>query len=298
MECPEAWKKVIENVGQKGKVVMMIGASDTGKTTFSRLLLKEVLHKGMRAAFIDADVGQSVIGPPTTLGLSLLSGPEDLESPRPFCLYFLGATSPAQGLLPAVVGLAKLYKKALSLEVDFVLVDTTGLVAGDIGFQLKYYEVEVIAPTDLIALQRGMELEHILRALRSRGKPLIWDVAPSAKVQRRDQIQRQLYRFKKFKEYFEGASLLEFDLKEVPLVDPTFPHAEDIAQRAIGRVVGLIDGEGFALGIGIIAEAQGTQLKVLTPVKEIEGVRALHLGRVVIDGGGQKIGNPPTDVVR
>lgn len=297
MDCPEAWKKVIEAVAHKGKVVMMIGASDTGKTTFSRLILREVLSKGIKAAFIDADVGQSVIGPPTTLGLALMSRPEDLEVPEPSSLYFLGATSPAQWLLPAVVGLAKLYRKALSLGVDFVLVDTTGLVAGDIGFQLKYHEVEVISPTDLIALQREMELEHILKALRARGRPLIWKVMPSPKVQRRDQVQRQLYRAEKFRDYFKGASLAELDLNQVPFIDPMSPHAEEVVQRAIGRLVGLIDEDGFALGIGVIAEVRGTKVRILTPVKGLEGVKALFLGRVVIEGGGQKIGNPPASVV-
>lgn len=289
---------VIEAVAHEGKVVMMMGASDTGKTTFSHLILREVLSKGMKAAFIDADVGQSVIGPPTTLGLAVMTKPEDLEVPEPSFLYFLGATSPAQWLLPAVVGLAKLYRKALNLNVDFILVDTTGLVAGDIGFQLKYHEVEVIAPTDLIALQREMELEHILRALRVREKPFVWEVAPSPKVKRRDQVQRQLYRARKFKDYFEGSSFVEFDLNRVPLIDPMAPRAEGVRQGAIGRLVGLIDEDGFALGVGVIAEVKDTQIGILTPVKSIEGVKALFLGRVVIEGGGQKIGNPHTNVVQ
>lgn len=298
MDCPDVWGKVIEAVAHRGKVVMMMGASDTGKTTFSRLILKEVLSKGMKVAFIDADVGQSVIGPPTTLGLAVMTKLEDLQAPEPLCLYFLGATSPAQWLLPAVVGLGKLYEKALTLGVDFVLVDTTGLVAGDIGFQLKYHEVEVISPTDLIALQREMELEHILKALRARGKPFVWEVAPSPKVQRRDQVQRQLYRTKKFRDYFEEASLVGFDLNRIPLIDPIAPRAQEVTQGAVGRLVGLIDEDGFALGVGVIAEVKGAEIAILTPVKAIEDVKFLFLGRVVIEGGGQKIGNPPTNVIQ
>ncbi|RLA85840.1 MAG: AAA family ATPase, partial [Deltaproteobacteria bacterium] len=202
MDRPQAWYQLAEEVIQKDRIVVVLGASDTGKTTLCRFLLQEALGKGLRSAYIDADVGQSVIGPPTTLGMVLLREQRDLLDPVPLCLYFLGATSPAQELLAAVAGARRLLERALELGAEFAVVDTTGLVAGDMGFRLKFYKIEVLSPTDVIAIRRGLELEHILRAFRGRQRPKIHLLPPSRGVQRRDQLQRQLYRSGRFEAYF------------------------------------------------------------------------------------------------
>ena len=53
--------------------LMVIGASDTGKSTLARHLFQELCRVGVRAAYLDGDVGQSTIGLPTTMTVALLN---------------------------------------------------------------------------------------------------------------------------------------------------------------------------------------------------------------------------------
>jgi len=292
MDKPPIWFKLAEEALSKGKSVFLLGAPDTGKTTLCKFLLEKALEKGLKVGYVDADVGQSTIGPPTTMGLSILEKKEDLEALTPFKLYFLGATSPAQWLLRSVVGLRKLMDKALESGVDFILIDTTGLVTGEVGFQLKFYEIEITNPTHLVAIERGGELEPILRAFERRPKPKQYVILPSEKVRRRDLTQRQHYREQKLSLYFKNSDVLNFEkglLKNLK-GDESFPLE--------GRIVGLLDGEGFALGIGIITGIKEREIEVLTPIKAQEAIKALWLGEVKVEGGAQKVCNPGGRILR
>ncbi len=276
----------------KGRIAVILGASDTGKTTLCRFLLQEALGRGLRSAYIDTDVGQSVIGPPTTLGMALVKEQRDLADPVPLRLYFLGATSPAQELLAAVAGARRLLEEAMELGVEFAVVDTTGLVAGDIGFRLKFYKIEVLSPTDLIAIRRESELEHILRAFRGRQRPKIHLLPPSRGVRRRDQLQRQLYRSGRFEAYFSRARVVRLGGGRV-VINPSLPLADDGGgERMVGRVVGLIDREGFALGIGVFMGMEDGAIKVLTPVRDLEAVKAVQMGDLLLDRVAQKVCMP------
>ena len=47
-------------------VVLVIGSNDTGKTTYCRNLVEQGVSQGLKVGLVDADVGQSQVGPPTT----------------------------------------------------------------------------------------------------------------------------------------------------------------------------------------------------------------------------------------
>ena len=51
------------------QVVLVIGATDVGKSTFCRFLVDSAVDRGLKTVFVDTDVGQSQIGPPTTIGM-------------------------------------------------------------------------------------------------------------------------------------------------------------------------------------------------------------------------------------
>ena len=83
----------------------------------------------MSVGVVDADLGQSDIGPPTTVGLGRLCPPvERLADAEVLGLYFVGSTSPQGHLLPTVLGTRMMTEKALRLGLDRVIVDTSGLV--------------------------------------------------------------------------------------------------------------------------------------------------------------------------
>jgi len=76
-------------------LVEVLEGVDTGKSGLTTYLMNRLLGEGFRVGVIDTDIGQSDIGPPTTMGLAL----PDREYPlltmlRPQALYFVGLTSP------------------------------------------------------------------------------------------------------------------------------------------------------------------------------------------------------------
>ena len=146
-------------------VVALVGALDSGKTTLSRQMMREALGAGRIPAYLDADLGQKSVGPPTTVGLKLIRSEEDLDPARMVladACYFVGAISPQGNLLPVVTGVARLLERARADGADFVVLDTSGLISGVYGQLLKYHEFELARPDLVVGLQRGEELEPLL----------------------------------------------------------------------------------------------------------------------------------------
>jgi polynucleotide 5'-hydroxyl-kinase GRC3/NOL9 len=93
MEQP-SWKAGLDDLRQ-ARTILLLGATDTGKTTFLTWLANTLLVQQRRIAIVDADVGQSSLGPPTTIGLSVVAKPfGNEELPRGcICRYHISGAS-------------------------------------------------------------------------------------------------------------------------------------------------------------------------------------------------------------
>lgn len=265
-------------------VVVVLGGVDTGKTTLARNLLRSAASAGLRGAFLDTDVGQSTVGPPTTIGLRYVDAPDDLEDPFPMdACYFVGGISPSGRFLPLVSGTAQLVAAARA-NADLVVVDTSGLIAGMGGQTLKFHKLELARPDRVIGLQRGEELEPVLHnalrfsAARVDRLPVHPEVRPTSAETRADNRAAQLSR------YF-SPTLSRFRIRSsvfTPSLPPGFDEA--LLDRLL---VGLDDGSGNCLGMGLITH-EGDGLRLLTPSTNGAPVpRGLRLGGVRVDAGWQ-----------
>ena len=52
--------------------VMLIGAIDTGKTTMARRVVGAAIEVGRTVGYVDADIGNSSIGPPSCVSLKVV----------------------------------------------------------------------------------------------------------------------------------------------------------------------------------------------------------------------------------
>src|SRR5436189_3744179 len=161
----DRYKAVVDRVASTARVAVLIGGLDSGKSTLGRTIARAGLEAGRSVAYLDADVGQKVVGPPTAVTLRQLRGLQDLE-PGPLsrvdAMYFVGATSPQGQLLPLVVGTGLMLAQAIDEGADLVVVDTSGLVSGVYGQILKYHKIDLLRPDVVIGLQRGEELAPLL----------------------------------------------------------------------------------------------------------------------------------------
>jgi len=151
---PEDWRRAAEEASGS-KVVMVLGDVDVGKSGFTLYLANMLIRKGLRAAIVDPDIGQSDVGPPCTIGMALLDEPRPTYWDLPLTdAYFVGDKTPTGHLLPMVVGTKRLVDKAVSMGAAAVIINTTGMVYGGVAYALKRYKVEAIRPDVIVAIQR------------------------------------------------------------------------------------------------------------------------------------------------
>src|SRR5437867_9995207 len=179
-------------VAAEARVTLILGTSDTGKTSLAARLAGALAARGDRVAVVDADVGQSEIGPPTTVGLGRVTGElARLADAEVLALEFVGDTSPVRYIRETAEATGRLVRRALSAGFERVLVDTGGLVEGPLGLALKRAKIRAVDPDLVFVLQRRDESEPIARALESGGgRPRVVRPAPSAAVARRTAPRR------------------------------------------------------------------------------------------------------------
>ena len=278
IHIPQEWQR-IDPASLKG-TVMIIGRSDTGKTTLARYLYHQLCHHYGKVGFLDCDVGQSTLGLPTTMTLALSATAEESNFPpwEEAFSYFIGSTSPRGHMLPTVVGAHELQAKAQEMGAEVIVVDTTGLVdrtAG--GGALKHWKIELLQPSALVSLARGPELEHILWPWRRDRRVRVHELRVSKHVQERGRETRIRYREERFRNYFGKAGTLEVPIRRTVVFS--------IEEMSRGRVLALQDEGGFALALGVAQEYERSSqtLVVRTPLTSMEGVSSIRFGTLRLD---------------
>jgi len=279
IEIPPAWERV--TFSALSGTLLVVGAPDTGKSTFARYLYHRLCAHHERVAFIDGDVGQAILGPPTTMTLALGEPGDDGFPPAgPRFRTFVGDVSPRGHMLPTLVGAHKLVRRAREQGATAVLFDTTGLVdPAHGGGALKRAKVELLRPTVVVGIQRGSELEHLLLPLRRSRRTRVIDLpaASSGAARRRDVTTRQQHRAARFRRYFEGAHVLEVVWQRLAVFPtPAF---------TLHRLVALEDSEGFALALGIVTASDLARNAVMlyTSLPSLASVDAIRLGDLALD---------------
>ncbi len=268
--------------------VLLIGGMDTGKTTFALDLARRAAARGISVALVDADVAQSSVGPPTTVGLKMIGSAditaEDLR--RADALGFVGALSPRGHLLPLVTATGAMVARAREQGAELVLVDTTGFVSGIYAQILKYHKMMAVSPRYVIAFERGGELEPLVGIAHRFTAAEVLEVPAASDLVARSAEDRAEHREKGFAGYF-AAGASRWRVKPTVFM-PALPPEFDLA-RLDGLVVGMEDGTGSCVGIGILEyDAAEEILRMVSPVTD--GVRGLRLGSVRTDIHGRNKG--------
>ena len=207
------WERIARSIVHPQAVVLVIGSTDTGKTTFCRYLVERGVSQGLRVGLVDADVGQSQIGPPTTIGLKILSHNPDWDKIEADNLYFVGWISPEGHLLRCVTGVRLMVDAALRAGANFVVVDTTGYVKGIRAIALKQHKIEIIQPSNLVCIQHSDELDAIVSGFDVSHSIMIHRLSPHQAVTSKTNKYRREYRETCVNRYFSETveALLPFD---------------------------------------------------------------------------------------
>jgi polynucleotide 5'-hydroxyl-kinase GRC3/NOL9 len=318
LHVPPEWEaQAAEIFERRLRTILVIGGSAVGKSSFCRYLVGALLARQADVAFVDADIGQSNLGPPAAVTLGYPTLPVDFSAVRPAAWYFVGSTGPMGRFLPLVIGTASLAREARGA---FVIVDTTGLVH-ESGRILKNYKIEAVQPDVIVAIERRNELASIRMA--NRHVPIM-RIEPSRKAHGKEDYEKIEVRRLAYARYFAGASSLELPLD--PLIfqrtllfggkptaiegaihaersaegllivgTPAAPPPPDSKILALGfernLLCGIADATGRCLGLGIIERIDftGRTISLITQVDR-DKVRIVQFGDVYITSDGGELG--------
>jgi polynucleotide 5'-hydroxyl-kinase GRC3/NOL9 len=279
VDVPQDWRLLAEDlVRSDWRRVVVLGATDRGKSTFCRFLVQRLTAAGIGGTLLDTDPGQKMLGPPACV----TAGDFDAAGRSgPPALYFVGGTDPARRIGSIVAGAARLAYAAR----ERLLVNTTGLIDGP-GYSLKRLKIDALCPDRIVAIGRGSELDALLAPLPS---VRVHRLKPSPAAHGKSAAARAAARRAALADALRGAR--ERTLKAV-----VFEMLERDGPAADGevRLCSLADRDGTEHGLGILRYADRTSgtATVLTPIAAGR-IHRVRIGMVLKDDMLAGLADPP-----
>ncbi|XP_031121404.1 protein CLP1 homolog [Ipomoea triloba] len=199
----------------QGPRVIVVGPTDSGKSTLSRMLLSWAAKLGWKPTFVDLDIGQGSITVPGCIAATPIELPIDpvegipLEMPL---VYFFGHVTPS-----ANVDLYKVLVKELAqtLEKQFsgnaesraagMVINTMGWIEG-VGYELLLHAIDTFNATVVLVLGQEKLWSMLNYALKSKPNVDVVKLQKSGGVVSRNAKVRQKSRGYRIREYFYGPS--------------------------------------------------------------------------------------------
>jgi len=283
--APKEWFGLLDVLEEGKGIAILLGATDTGKSTLAKFLISHLCQRGLKVGLVDADIGQSFLGPPATIGLAVFKSDPDwevvLSTPQ---IFFVGSTTP-EGHFPIhLKGVKRMMDKVFTYGPEVILVDTTGFVLAEAGRELKKRKIDLVSPHFILALQKDDEIEPILEQYKGNALYKICRLPLSEQVRSKSMEERRTNRANKFRDYFKYAEMQELAIEEVQIegevLDPSGVLLPlDWSLRINGLLIGLKDSNDDTLALGLIRNyfEEKKVVRVFTPLREIQRVKTIQL---------------------
>lgn len=246
----------------QGPRVIVVGPTDSGKSTLSRMLLSWAAKQGWKPTFVDLDIGQGSITIPGCIAATPIELPIDPVDGIPLdmpLVYFHGHTTPSVN-----VDLYKVLVKELAqiLERQFagnaesraagMVINTMGWIE-NIGYELLLQAIDTFNANVILVLGQEKLCSMLKDVLKNKPNVDVVKLQKSGGVVSRNAKFRQKARSHRIREYFYG---LSNDLS---------PHSNvaNFSDLCIYRIGGGPQAPRSALPIGAEPAADPTRL---TPV--------------------------------
>lgn len=210
---PSSWidsAQELLNLQAAPAVILIFGAADSGKTSLCTYLINKLLREKHKIAVLDGDLGQSDIGPPSTIAYTFAAKPvTDLFNLQAKNAVFIGETSPGNAVDKMIEGLSLLKQEVLADNPEFLVVNTDGWVEGECAVAYKVKLAEEFKPKVIFCIQQKDELAPLLGALDKFRKVTV--ESPSA-IKQRDREKRKTLRELGYKKYLRNPRVQSLSL--------------------------------------------------------------------------------------
>jgi polynucleotide 5'-hydroxyl-kinase GRC3/NOL9 len=287
------WRSLAQQVlalaAGKKITVMLLGGTDTGKSTLTIYLANMAIRRGLVPCVIDGDIGQGDLAPPTAIGAAVLSKQViDLRDVSTNVFEFVGSTTPAGFEVLIAKKLRSILDRTSSLA-NITIVNTDGYVSNG-GAHYKTIIAEELQPDAIISLgENGVLFEtlqtgpwHVLRA------------RPSSQMYK-SRLERLSRRLDQFLRYVgNGSSTAELSQVKVVYAGKLFspselslfqPPIRQLNQESMGRIFVGLGSNGIVVGFGIIIDvAPGRD--ILHIKTDINSFDTLYLSNIRLSSDG------------
>jgi len=282
---PESWRQAVAALKEvREGTVIILGATDMGKSTLCTYLVNKLVHDVQRLCIIDADIGQADLGPPTTIGKAIPTQPAaSLPEFNAETRLFIGHTSPTQVEREILRGIHKL---SANEEKSLTIINTDGWVSEPAAVRYKTHLVADISPCLVLGLAYGDELQPILTGIRSSSLR----VNAAREVLERTRGDRRRIRTNNYQQSLEGATTHRVLLRNIDLSIPTHFPSVTVENRYWLRnlIIGILDENGYLLQLGILRDIERNALRIYS--RPISPIRRIGVGYVKLSISGREIG--------
>lgn len=148
---------------------------------------------GLSTCVVDADVGQSSIGPPGVIGLSCVGLPiPTLEDLHMMGGFFVGCNSPSQCVGRFISGVSAMVREAFSRTPGLVLIDMPGWVGGDGGgIELIRNVVDAVGVDYVVSIGINLHLRSGVKVINVSRPKYVRPRAPDERRFLRNQALRR-----------------------------------------------------------------------------------------------------------
>lgn len=277
---PESWVAAVDAFHRldAGRT-LVVGSTDTGKSTFCTFLANSSLRNGQNVAVIDADIGQSDLGPPGSLGLSIINRPLiQLETSLVDAMIFIGEISPSSVTDKIIQGILKLEGRVPSKSL--LVVNTDGWVNNAEAVNYKVRMANELRPDLVIGLAEGSELDPILEKVTT--STVKMQTPKFIKSRSRD--ERRSLREHGYRKYLRNSIHSNFSLEKIDAA-----NVLEMRRRG-GEMLGFLNGDGFMIGIGVL-ESLNRRRKMLRTYTNVlvRDVAKIECGSVRLSYDGKEL---------
>lgn len=224
VKVSEEWITTAENITNDCAstdkcTVLVLGRTESGKTTFSETLANRMIYNKITPCLIDGDVGQSTIGYPGFISSKIINKRVLWErKPQSEYSYFVGDITPVGHEYKVVLGLTKVLNHYLTNNIRYFIIDTDGWFGDRSSSLYKLLLIQLIKPTHVVCLTNNREecidFMNVAKKLSPDSKVHIVSSPPVKKE--RDRTTRRILRGEKI--LLSELNKRNLNISETPMI--------------------------------------------------------------------------------
>jgi len=315
---PAEWREIVKELDSWKGLIAVYGGVDSGKTSLATLIANNLVKLYGVSAYIDLDLGQSNICPPTTIGyVKLRKTVPEISALRMDCGEPVGYTSPTPLVEEHVKMAERIVSKIRDEGIKAYVADLDGWVSGGQAIRHKLMLFKALRPRLILSIG---DLPSELRKLCEDLGSDVREVPSPQRVRRREPSARRRLRSMAYSRFLRNSVLRRIpiswarvedlmrvgDVQEISsrilklistyieendlIIDSKDLKAlEELSKRGVGVLSYLYDLADNFSGIGLLTafNPDKNYLKIYTPFKH--QVKRIVIGSILLSSDGEEL---------